>query len=114
MSVPSGPYTYNLAKLIPSFVILMRFNESFSKMLPKGLYKQENADLLISDDNNLRKKKEIINAKILGSLGVILKLRKEKKLDKNKFVNSIDKMREIGWFSNAILDKVLMEGEKYG
>jgi len=34
--------------------------------------------------------------------------------DKNKFVSSINKMREIGWFSNAVLDKVLMEGEKYG
>ncbi len=79
-----------------------------------ALYKQEKADFLISDDDNLRKKKDIINAEIIGSLAVILKLRKNKKIDKKKFIGSIDKMREIGWFSNSVIDKILMEGEKYG
>ncbi len=78
------------------------------------LYKQEKTDFLISDDSNLRKKKEIINANIIGSLSVILKLKKENKITKDKFTESIEKMRKIGWFSNAILDKVRMEGEKHG
>ncbi len=79
-----------------------------------ALYKQEKANFLISDDDNLRKKKSIINAEIIGSLAVILKLRKNKKIDKKKFISSIDKMREIGWFSNSVIDKILIEGEKYG
>ena len=33
---------------------------------------------------------------------------------KNFTINDLDKMREICWFSNEILDKVVMEGEKYG
>lgn len=98
----------NLIKMANEFNIYGGEAESLA------LYKQEKADLLISDDYNLIKKKEIINAKIIGSLAVILKLKEMKKIDKTKFVNSIDKMREIGWFSNAVLDKVLMEGEKYG
>ena len=98
----------DLIKMINEFNIYGGEAESLA------LYKQEKADLLISDDDNLRKKKEVVNAKIIGSLAVILKLIEKKKIDKNKFVSSINKMREIGWFSNAVLDKVLMEGEKYG
>ena len=52
--------------------------------------------------------------KYIDDLAVILKLREKKRIDRNKFISSINKMREIGWFNNAILDKVLMEGEKYG
>jgi len=92
----------DLIKMVNEFNIYGGEAESLA------LYKQEKADLLISDDDNLR------NAKIIGSLAVILKLIEKKKIDKNKFVSSINKMREIGWFSNAVLDKVLMEGEKYG
>ena len=76
------------------------------------LYKQEKADLLISDDYNLRKKEDLIGVKIIGSLAVLLKLKQNKIIDKMKFISSIDKMREIGWFSNAVLDKLLIEGEK--
>ncbi|MEK6948026.1 MAG: hypothetical protein AABX19_02170 [Nanoarchaeota archaeon] len=78
------------------------------------LYKQEKCDLLISDDFNLRKKKDLVNARIIGSLAVLLKLRQSKKIDKNKFENCINKMREIGWFSSSVIDKVLLDGEKYG
>lgn len=79
-----------------------------------ALYKQEDADFLISDDYNLRKKKEALNANIIGSLAVILRLRKSKRIDAIKFKESVEKIRKIGWFSNAVLDKVLQEGEKYG
>lgn len=98
----------NLLKMTYEFNIYGGEAESLA------LYKQEKANLLISDDYNLRKKKDLVNANIIGSLAVILKLRENKKIDKNKFVNSIEKMRKIGWFSNSVLDKVLMEGEKYG
>ena len=79
-----------------------------------ALYKQEKADLLISDDYNLRKKKVLVGANIVGSLAIISELRKLNKISKSKFVSSIEKMREVGWFSNSVLDKVLMDGEKHG
>lgn len=94
--------------------LINQFNIYGGEAESLALYWQEKGDLLISDDYNLRKKKEIANAKIIGSLAVILKLRKENKIDKAKFLKAVNKMREIGWFSNSILDKVLMEGEKYG
>lgn len=78
-----------------------------------ALYKQEKADYLISDDDNVRRKKEVIQANVIGSLAVLLKLREINMINKYKFVSAIDKLREVGWFSSALLDKVLLEGEKY-
>ncbi len=98
----------NFIKMINAFNIYGGEAESLA------LYKQEKADLLISDDDNLRKKKDVIQANIIGSLAVLLKLKKTHKISKEKFINSIEKMRGIGWFSNSILDKVIMEGEKDG
>lgn len=79
-----------------------------------ALYKEEHAQFLISDDDNLRKKKILIDAHIIGSLAILLQLRQEGKISKERWNKSIDQMRELGWFSNAIIDKVLLEGEKYG
>jgi len=33
-------------------------------------------------------------------------------IDKEKLINSLAKLKTIGWFSNSIIDKVLMEAEK--
>ena len=74
-----------------------------------ALYWQESADYLATDDDNVRKKNIILNIRIIGTPAIMLKLYKEKMIDKNKFVDSINKLRKIGWFSNAILDKILME-----
>jgi predicted nucleic acid-binding protein len=79
-----------------------------------ALYQELAADLLVSDDNNLRKKAHYFDAKIVGSLGLLLKMRKDKKIVKEKFHFVLEQLRTIGWFSNAIIDKVIMEGEKYG
>ncbi len=76
-----------------------------------ALYWQENADYLATDDDNVRKRNIILNIKIIGTPVIILKLYKEKFIDKNKFTDSINKLRKIGWFSNAILDKILMEAK---
>ena len=78
-----------------------------------ALYKQEKAELLMTDDDNVRKKKDILNIKVIGSLGILLKLRKENVIDRNKFSSALEQFRKIGWFSSSILDKVHMEGEKY-
>lgn len=76
-----------------------------------ALYWQERADYLATDDDNVRKKSMVLDIKIIGTPVIILRLYKEKIIGKEKFVDSITKLKKIGWFSNAIIDKVLMEGK---
>ena len=74
-----------------------------------ALYWLKNADYIATDDDNLRKKSSLLDLKIIGTLSILLTLYKKELIDKEKIINSINKLREIGWFSNAILDKILME-----
>ena len=76
-----------------------------------ALYWQENADYVATDDDNVRKKNLLLNIKLIGTPVIILKLYEEKMIDKNKFVESINKLKKIGWFSNGVLDKILMEAK---
>ena len=89
-----------------------QFNIQRGEAESVAIYWQENADLLATDDDNVRKKKILLKLKTIGTPSIILKLYNEKMIDKQKFNESISKLREIGWFSNAVLDKVLMEGSK--
>ena len=77
-----------------------------------ALYWQEKANLLATDDDNVRSKKELLEIKIIGTPSIILKLYKEKRIDKEKLNASIEKLREIGWFSNALLDSIILEVNK--
>lgn len=74
-----------------------------------ALYWQEKADYLATDDDNVRKKSLILNIKVIGTPTIILKLFKEKIINKEKTMLSINELRRIGWFSNSVLDKILME-----
>jgi len=73
------------------------------------LYWQENAEYLATDDDNVRKKNFILNLKIIGTPSIILKLYKEGIIQKEKFIDSLSKLKKIGWFNNTIIDKLLME-----
>lgn len=74
-----------------------------------ALYWQEKADYFATDDDNVRNKSLMLNIIIIGTPSIILKLYKEKIIDKEKTLLSINELRKIGWFSNSILDKILME-----
>lgn len=74
-----------------------------------ALYWQEKADLLATDDSNVRKKGIIMNLSIIGTPAIIFKLYSKNIINKEKFKESISQLRKIGWFSNAVLDKVLMK-----
>ena len=76
-----------------------------------ALYWEKKADLLATDDDNVRKKKELLNIRVIGTPAIILKLYKGKMIDKNKVKQCINKLKEIGWFHMAILDKIQMEVE---
>ena len=74
-----------------------------------ALYWQEKADYLATDDDNVRKKSTLLNIKIIGTPVIILKLYKEKIIQKEKFAECLNKLKKIGWFSSSIIDKLLME-----
>ena len=78
-----------------------------------ALYQQEKANLLATDDDNVRRKKSILDLNIIGTPVIILKLYNNNMISKEKFKDGVSQLRKIGWFSNAILDKVLMEGLKW-
>ncbi len=77
-----------------------------------ALYWQEKAGLLATDDDNVRKKAILIGVKMIGTLAILLRLKLAKLVDDEKFKGCISELRKIGWFGDAILDKVLMEGIK--
>ena len=74
-----------------------------------ALYWQEKADYLASDDDNLRKKVVLLNLRLIGTPTIILKLYQEKRIDRQKLEGSLQALRKIGWFSSAVIDKILME-----
>jgi len=76
-----------------------------------ALYWQEKANMIATDDDNVRKKKVLLNLKIIGTPSIILGLYKKKMINREKLTQSISELKKIGWFSNAILDNMLMEAK---
>ncbi|MBU2477280.1 hypothetical protein KKG83_07475 [Candidatus Micrarchaeota archaeon] len=77
-----------------------------------ALYWQEQANLMASDDDNVRRKKELLEISLIGTPSIILALFAAKKIKPEKARQSINKLRKIGWFSNEVLDRILLEVEK--
>lgn len=79
-----------------------------------ALYWQENADLLACDDDNVRKKKGLLDLRLAGTPSIILDLYMAKKIDREKAMLAVSGLRKIGWFSNEVMDKIMMEVEQNG
>jgi len=79
-----------------------------------ALYLQEEVDLIASDDNSVIRKREILEINLIGTPSIILTLYKNRLIDKEKTKKSIKRLREIGWFNNSVLDRIIMEVERYG
>ncbi|PIN85770.1 MAG: hypothetical protein COV47_00540 [Candidatus Diapherotrites archaeon CG11_big_fil_rev_8_21_14_0_20_37_9] len=79
-----------------------------------ALYWQEKANLIACDDDNVRNKKEMLELNIIGTPSILLSLYRKRKITKEKFEESINKLRKIGWFSNQVLDAMLLEVHKNG
>lgn len=78
-----------------------------------SLYWQEKAGLVATDDDNIRKKKSLLNIEVIGTPAIILKLYKEKLIDRHKAEQCVSELKKIGWFSNSVLDIMLMEVKKW-
>lgn len=74
-----------------------------------ALYWEKDADFLATDDDNVRSKKALLELNIIGTLSILLKLFKKEKIGATKLERSLDTLREIGWFSSAVLDRAAME-----
>jgi predicted nucleic acid-binding protein len=74
-----------------------------------ALYWQEGADYLATDDDNVRKKAVLLSLKVIGTPAMILTLFKAKVISKEKFIESTQGLRKIGWFSSAVIDTMLRE-----
>ena len=74
-----------------------------------ALYWQEKADFIATDDENVRKKKVILDIKIIGTPAIIVGLYKKRLIDKSKIEQCISELKKIGWFTSTVLDKMQME-----
>ena len=77
-----------------------------------ALYWLKKADLIASDDDNVRRKRYLLELDLIGTPALILTLFKNTIITKEKLIQSINELGKIGWFSNTVLDKILMEVEK--
>ncbi len=89
-----------------------QFNIQGGEAEAVALYWELDADLLATDDDNVRKKKTILDLKVVGTLPIILKLFMADMIDKNKFERSLSELRKIGWFSSGVLDRIAAEADK--
>ncbi|MFH1224509.1 MAG: hypothetical protein V1676_01770 [Candidatus Diapherotrites archaeon] len=74
-----------------------------------ALYWQESAEFLATDDDNVRAKKDVLGAKLIGTPAIILALHKKKFIGSEKTKEALSRLRKIGWFSSEIIDRALME-----
>ncbi len=77
-----------------------------------ALYWEKKADFLATDDDNVRKKRILLELKLIGTPAIIIKLYKGEIIDIKKFKETIFELRKIGWFNSAVLDTMIMEAEK--
>ena len=73
------------------------------------LFKQEKADYIATDDDNVRRKADLLSLHLLGTPSIILLLYKEKRILKDKFKESVARLQKIGWFSSGVIDKLNQE-----
>mgnify|MGYP001559168069 CR=1 FL=1 len=89
------------------------FNMQRGEAEAVALYWQEKADYLATDDDNVRKKGTLLDIKVIGTPAIVLKLYKEKLIEREKFEESLSELRRIGWFSDTVIDKIKMEGLRW-
>ena len=87
------------------------FNVQRGEAEALACYWQEQADYLASDDDNLRSKRLLLNVALIGTPAIILALYQAKRIDKDKLHDSVQELRKIGWFSSAVIDKILLEAQ---
>ena len=86
-----------------------QFNIQGGEAEAVALYWQEKADFIATDDDNVRKKKMILDLHIIGTPAILMKLHKSKIIEKEKMMQCIDELKRIGWFSTVVIDTLRWE-----
>ena len=64
---------------------------------------------MASDDDNVRNRKEMLELRMIGTPSIIVALYKGKCINAEKAMESLNRLRKIGWFSSHIIDKISQE-----
>lgn len=78
------------------------------------LYFQERADLIVSNDDKVRKLRLILNLDLVSSPEIVFMLVKNGDISKSKAVECLLEFKKIGWFSNHVIDSIIAEVNKFG
>ncbi len=71
-----------------------------------ALYWQEKAELLATDDENVRNKKEILKISVVGTPAIIMEMFKAKKISGTEVHQAISILKKNAWFSTTTFDKM--------
>lgn len=74
-----------------------------------ALYWERNADLLATDDDNVRKKETLLDIDVIGTPAILLELFDVEEIGIEKLQTAVEQLRTIGWFSTAVLDTIELE-----
>lgn len=86
-----------------------RYNIQGGEAAAVALYWEQDADRLASDDDNVRRKRTVLDLHLIGTPSILVELFEESRLDAPTVSRAIDDLRSIGWFSTALLDKIELE-----
>ncbi|MCW3998623.1 MAG: hypothetical protein NWE93_00095 [Candidatus Bathyarchaeota archaeon] len=76
------------------------------------LYIQKKANVIASNDDKVRQLRLILNLNLISSLEIIFILAKNKIITKSRAIRCLRELKKIGWFSNNVVESIMMEVEK--
>ena len=57
----------------------------------------------------MRRKRVVLSITLVGTPAILVSLYQARVIEKAKFHESVAELRKIGWFSQAVIDRILME-----
>lgn len=79
-----------------------------------ALFKEGRADIIATDDDVVRKNSAVLDLKLIGTPALIKWMFRKKKISGDKAVKSLSELKKIGWFEAGMIDRIIVEVEKYG
>jgi len=86
-----------------------QYNISGGEAEAVALYWEEHADLLATDDDNVRKKRVALGVRLIGTPALVVSLLRKRKIDKGRYVSAVKTLKQTGWFSSTVYDAMRRE-----
>lgn len=74
---------------------------------------QEGIGLLATDDDNVRRKQALLGLTVIGTPAILLALLRAGRIGDAKLEEAVRVLRQVGWFSAAVLDQVRVEAMRW-